>query len=114
MLAKKSAIPYNDIIACSSREICFSSPGIWIPDVSGVLIWTPVFSSATILYVFGIQIPNFEKFSTVGPEIQPFKIQKHLKSGLFEGRISNGWALAISYGNQVTSSKICITWKQAN
>ena len=31
-----------------------------------------------------------------GSEIQPFEIWKHLKSKLFEGRISNGWALAMA------------------
>ena len=30
-----------------------------------------------------------------GSEIRPFEIRKHLKSGLFEGLISNGPALAI-------------------
>ena len=36
-----------------------------------------------------------------GTEIRPFEIRKHLKSGLFEGRISNGpvfkWS-GFSYG----------------
>ena len=31
-----------------------------------------------------------------GSEIQPFKIQKHLKSELFEDRISNGGAIALA------------------
>ena len=30
------------------------------------------------------------------PEIWPFEIRKHLKSGLFEGWISNGWALPMA------------------
>ena len=29
-------------------------------------------------------------------EIRPFKTQKPLKSGLLEGQISNGWALAMA------------------
>ena len=31
-----------------------------------------------------------------GSEILSFEIGKHLKSGLFEGKISNGWALAMA------------------
>ena len=31
-----------------------------------------------------------------GFEIRPFETLKHLKSGLFEGRISNSWALAMA------------------
>ena len=31
-----------------------------------------------------------------GSEIQPYEIQKQLKSGLFERRISNGQALALA------------------
>ena len=30
-----------------------------------------------------------------GSDIRPFKIRKHLKSGLIEGRITNGQALAL-------------------
>ena len=32
-----------------------------------------------------------------GSEIRPFEIRKHLKSGLFEGQISNGLVLAINH-----------------
>ena len=31
-----------------------------------------------------------------GSKIWPFEILKHMKSGRFEGQISNGWALAMS------------------
>ena len=41
-------------------------------------------------------VPNKEMFHTKldaqwGSEIRPFEIRKHLKSGLFEGQISNGF-----------------------
>ena len=47
--------------------------------------------------------PNIEKLrpeekKTIqwGSEIRPFEIREHLEFGLFEGRISNGWALAMA------------------
>ena len=43
---------------------------------------------------FTIQILTYIRLLEIqwGSEIRPFEIRKHLKSGLFEGRISNGWA----------------------
>ena len=38
-----------------------------------------------------------------GSEIRPFEIWKHLKLGPFEGRISNGPAVAIAIPNHVTT-----------
>ena len=40
-----------------------------------------------------------------GSEIQPFKIQKYLKSGLFGGQILNGQALAMAKAIVPTNKK---------